>query len=195
MNLKTCTKCKKELPATLEFFYRNTGGKYGVTPRCKPCVNEDNTESLKKQIEKEPELVKALANARVKRHYYKNIEESQKRAREFAAKTRANPEKYEKIKARKRGGGAGITTEQLEEIFQSQGCVCACCGTDEPQGIVGSNGWNVDHCHTTGMVRFILCPSCNKGLGGFKDNPQVMRKAADLIESFYDSQQKATIKT
>ena len=48
--LKTCRKCLKEFPATLEFFYKNSGSKFGVTPRCKACVNQDNAASHAKDL-------------------------------------------------------------------------------------------------------------------------------------------------
>ena len=35
----------------------------------------------------------------------------------------------------------------------------------------------VDHNHKTGVVRGLLCGQCNKALGGFKDNIQIMKKA------------------
>ena len=36
-NTKTCTLCKRILPADLSHFYRQNGGKYGLAPRCKEC--------------------------------------------------------------------------------------------------------------------------------------------------------------
>ncbi|KKK76592.1 hypothetical protein LCGC14_2862090 [marine sediment metagenome] len=35
--MKTCTKCKQELPVTLEFFYAHKRGKYGLQSQCKQC--------------------------------------------------------------------------------------------------------------------------------------------------------------
>lgn len=72
--LKTCRKCLKEFPATLEFFYKNSGGKFGVTPRCKTCVNQDNAASHAKRLAANPEKIRAQATARSKKYYYSNLE-------------------------------------------------------------------------------------------------------------------------
>jgi hypothetical protein len=42
----------------------------------------------------------------------------------------------------------------------------------------------VDHCHSTGKVRKLLCHNCNRALGLFQDNPEVLRKAANYLEDF-----------
>lgn len=41
---------------------------------------------------------------------------------------------------------------------------------------------NIDHCHTTGRIRGVLCRMCNWGLGMFKDSKELMIKAAIYIE-------------
>lgn len=38
--LKRCTKCGEDKPATLEFFAKNPKGKMGLNPRCRVCTNE-----------------------------------------------------------------------------------------------------------------------------------------------------------
>ena len=168
---KTCRKCLKEFPATLEFFYKNAGGKYGVTPRCKSCVNKDNIASLQKR---DPSVVKQQAAARSKRHYHNDIEQGRKRARNSAAKARLDPEKKLIIQSRKRAGGAGLTPEQIESIRLAQGNLCAICAEPDPT--------DLDHCHKTGSIRWLLCKHCNRGLGAFRDSPEFMRKAADMLE-------------
>ena len=60
----------------------------------------------------------------------------------------------------------GITLEEYNAMLEAQGVVCAICKRD-------ANGWNlaVDHCHVTGRIRGLLCPSCNR-VCGFIDNPE-----------------------
>lgn len=181
--LKICTKCSGAFPSTLEFFYRHTASSSGLNARCKSCVNEDNRASEAKRKAKDPEKVRALNTARSKRHYHKDLDASRKKHRDYAASVREDPGRRAEINMRKRGGGAGLTVSQFQTLLAAQGGVCAICGTTSPKRKAGSTGWNLDHCHTSGIVRFILCGACNRGLGAFKDNPDLLRKAADILQS------------
>jgi hypothetical protein len=40
----------------------------------------------------------------------------------------------------------------------------------------------IDHCYETGLVRGLLHPMCNTGLGSFRDDPERLRRAADYLE-------------
>lgn len=73
--------------------------------------------------------------------------------------------------------GFGITEAEYEQMFKSQGGCCAICRTDTPTG----KGWCIDHCHDTGVVRGILCSSCNTGLGYFKDSEPIMLAAIEYL--------------
>lgn len=78
----------------------------------------------------------------------------------------------------------GINEEQWWEIFDKQGGCCAIC--EERETSRHSSGtvfrMSVDHCHTTGKIRGILCNNCNRAVGLLKDNAQLLRKAADYLE-------------
>lgn len=64
-----------------------------------------------------------------------------------------------------------LTPEQWESLFDEQGRACAICKTTECRT---QNGWNVDHCHSTGEVRGILCQHCNQLLGMAQDKTQIL---------------------
>lgn len=77
----------------------------------------------------------------------------------------------------------GLTGEQWFAMFKAQGECCAICRSTDRGG---PQDWATDHDHATGKVRGILCHRCNKALGLFKDNPDVMRQAALYIERSTD---------
>ncbi len=72
----------------------------------------------------------------------------------------------------------GLTIADYDRMVDEQKGVCAICHGHQPDG----RRLYVDHCHTTGIVRGLLCVSCNRGLGSFIDNPEALRRAALYLE-------------
>ena len=70
----------------------------------------------------------------------------------------------------------GIDQKEYENILEKQDFKCAICLKSK-----SSKNLDIDHCHTTGKVRGLLCRSCNMGLGYYKDNPELLEKAADYL--------------
>lgn len=70
----------------------------------------------------------------------------------------------------------GLTPADVRAMLEAQHGRCGICDESvTPEGI------NIDHCHSTGRIRAILCRSCNLGLGFFKDDPARMERAAEYI--------------
>ena len=74
----------------------------------------------------------------------------------------------------------GLSLEQYKEKLFSQDSKCAICRVELPES---GPLTHLDHCHTTGKLRAFLCTNCNRGLGHFQDSPELLRKAAEYIES------------
>jgi len=68
----------------------------------------------------------------------------------------------------------GITRQEYDEMYEAQNGNCFICGTHREV-------LDIDHDHESGQVRALLCGKCNRGLGMFKDNPSLIRKAASYL--------------
>jgi hypothetical protein len=71
----------------------------------------------------------------------------------------------------------GISVEDYERLLTAQGGVCAICSKSPGRKIL-----RVDHCHRSTRVRGLLCDNCNLALGLFKDDPALLRRAAEYLE-------------
>ncbi len=78
-----------------------------------------------------------------------------------------------KLKAR-----FGISMEEYSRLLELQEHKCLVCGDSE--SYMGHR-LAVDHDHTTGRIRGLLCKGCNIGLGNFKDDPELLRRAAEYL--------------
>lgn len=74
----------------------------------------------------------------------------------------------------------GIGLDEWYRMYEEQGGLCMVCREDG-----GVRRLHVDHCHTTGKVRGLLCGRCNIGIGYFLDDPARLRAAAEYMEKHY----------
>jgi len=122
-----------------------------------------------------------------KAHYHANIDTYKARAAKFGKseirkkylinnkeKTKTyNKERWLKVKDAKPHLKAiyGITLEEYSLMFEKQeGC---CSGCKKHRSTLKSD-LCVDHCHTTGKVRGLLCAKCNTALGMIEDNTNTL---------------------
>lgn len=68
----------------------------------------------------------------------------------------------------------GISENEFNIMLKYQKHKCAICKTLFPKI---RRKINVDHCHKTGIIRGLLCPSCNLLLGAAKDNPEILNNS------------------
>jgi Recombination endonuclease VII len=81
-----------------------------------------------------------------------------------------------RLKANRLKSLYGLTVEAFDALMQVQEGQCAVCRL-----AFGNARPHVDHDHETGRVRGLLCGPCNRGLGCFRDNPEVLVSAAAYL--------------
>lgn len=73
----------------------------------------------------------------------------------------------------------GITLQEYEDKLAAQNNECAICKIK-----LSNSGQltHLDHNHYTDKLRDFLCTNCNRGLGHFQDNQELLMKAAEYLE-------------
>lgn len=103
----------------------------------------------------------------------KNKEAAKLYRKDYAEKNKAKIVRSAKNNRLKRE--YGITLEDYEQMYQTQQGKCSICSKEEKI-------LNIDHCHSTGKIRELLCNQCNHGIGNFKDNTELLNKAIGYLE-------------
>ncbi len=145
---------KCETEKAFDLFPRNRRGKHGVGTYCLTCSAD-------------------MVRAR------RNTEEGAQAHRDASKRWRdTNVGRNKDNNARWR---YGIDPGTYDAMLLAQGGKCKICLTTEPGK--GLTRFPIDHCHTTKKVRGLLCEHCNKGLGHFRDDPDLMVRGADYLRS------------
>lgn len=77
----------------------------------------------------------------------------------------------------------GLTKHAYAAMVKDQGGRCAICRKEEVATRSGKvKRLAIDHCHTTGRIRGLLCESCNRALGQARDDPKILRSAVRYLE-------------
>lgn len=72
----------------------------------------------------------------------------------------------------------GVSIAQYEAMLTAQNGVCAVCG-----GVNDGMELCVDHDHSTGAVRGLLCTPCNRGIGYFRDTVAHLEAAVAYLKN------------
>ncbi len=143
--LKVCRVCHLELPIT-DFSVTNkvTGERRA---RCKPCES-----------------------ARVRAYYASNADYRARATANSAKQNATNPKTAEQSRKHNLKNLYGLTVAQYDDLLIAQGGKCALCPATDG-GRTGKDGkwqaghFNVDHDHSDGHVRGLLCHKCNVRIG------------------------------
>lgn len=178
MKLKICTKCSKTLQLDKYFEFRSDTKKY--RNHCKLCnkgykeLREDFVSRIKKLYNEgfkncvNCKSIKTLDEFGVdnntltgKSSYCKECKKNQytkEQLRDFRLKSEYNISQQDYLKMYDNVfGKCQICKNYHEKLF-------------------------IDHCHTTGKVRGLLCVSCNTAIGFLKDNINNLKQAIKYLE-------------
>ena len=157
--MKKCRKCGARKP--LEDFYKMKGMKDAYRNDCKACDLVAEHERYLRNPETEIARVKKRQQGNGERlnayrRDHRQLESTKRRGRSSHLKRKF-----------------GLTLDQYDELLVQQGGVCAIC-EDPPED---GKAFHIDHDHETGEVRGLLCLRCNNGLGQFKEDSDLLKKA------------------
>lgn len=80
----------------------------------------------------------------------------------------------------------GIDIDVYMSMLKKQNHCCAVCGTHET---VLSRKLAVDHNHTTGKIRGLLCHHCNTAIGLLKEDTSIFKDAVSYLEHHNSKEQ------
>lgn len=159
---KRCSKCKASKP--LDEFHRDRRSKDGHARLCKECANAKASQWVKDNPDRAKQSRKAWSR--------KNRDSVNQRAR---ARYKADPSRDLNAKRKYR---YGVSAEKFQQMCEEQHWCCAICGNPSSRHL------HVDHDHTTGTIRGLLCGPCNQGLGMFRDDPKRLRSALRYLAKY-----------
>ena len=162
---KQCCICEVEKPATEEYFHHRKGSIDGFRCDCKLCRVAKKKKDYNRETKKCSSCNKILPNNSEFFHRHRG-----KYARtRSVCKTCHKQKQYEAHVLKQ----YGITIQQFNDLVDKQHSKCAICGRVEK--LV------VDHNHETKTVRGLLCNNCNRGLGFFQDNVNILTTATKYL--------------
>jgi hypothetical protein len=101
----------------------------------------------------------------------------------------AEPTRRERYRSSRILNKFGLDKEMEKSLDRNDIRTCQICGSPEYSNRWGSRtqALGVDHCHTEGNIRGLLCDHCNTGLGKLGDNIEGLMKAVEYLkrEPFY----------
>lgn len=122
---------------------------------------------------------------RQKRWRERNPEKVKEKHKKYAEKNKERCKEYysnNKDKAFERylKNTYQMSVEEYETSLKNQSELCAICKSK----CVSGKKLAVDHNHDTGQIRGLLCCKCNRGLGNFNDNLDLLEQAVLYLKTY-----------
>lgn len=172
---KRCKCCNKDKDET-EFKTGFSGYKRKICIECmyKAAHTSQSRMCPKCKKEKKEESFRFVNTILYRRKICIECEQENKRLRWKIIGKR--PEERKKRRTYQLKHLYGLTQEEYESLVKMQNAKCAICGKDKSEPL------NVDHDHTTLIIRGLLCRECNRAIGFFGDDPKNLIKASEYLK-------------
>jgi hypothetical protein len=167
-----------------KFLERNRKPYSELTEEQKEKHREESKQYARDHIEENRERARQWS----KEHPYETLSEEQKQKRRQQSKQwkLKHPEEHAAQQAR------GYLRHRDQRRRRAPGGFCELCGREETAFARRATGeiraLQQDHCHSTDVLRGLLCLDCNRLLGAARDNPGLLRSAAAYIEKYQPTQ-------
>lgn len=146
----------------------------GLCVRCYQSVKAyKNGVSVKKSPEEMERLVSLMEDASRQKREMSDNRFADRLKRANRKRTVANGYHLKTIKWR-----YGLSEEAYLEMLQKQNNCCAICKSESML--------YVDHCHTTGKVRGLICPSCNTMVGFLETRGHLLPSIQEYLQNADD---------
>ena len=89
-----------------------------------------------------------------------------------------------KLVARNIKKRCGMTIDQYDAAYDAQGGKCRVCGTFRER--YKADRLVVDHCHTSGKFRALLCSNCNSAIGLLGESKERLHSAVQYLQDIED---------
>ena len=119
-------------------------------------------------------IIKQRAKDKAKEWYHGNKEKSKIYNKEWKRKNKKRRDELNKKSYLKQK--YGLTLDQYLTIKIQQNNKCAVC--------IQEKKLDIDHCHTTGRIRQLLCANCNRMLGMAKENITTLTNAINYLNKW-----------
>jgi hypothetical protein len=111
--------------------------------------------------------------------YYKSTTSPESR-KEMWEKQKDKPSVKQKSRDHHLKTMYGITQDEYNQMFEKQEGCCAICNKHQSEV---SRALSVDHNHSNGKVRGLLCHTCNSAIGKFYDNVSLLENAITYLKN------------
>ena len=99
-----------------------------------------------------------------------------------------NPDRAKELFNRGNKKRFGLTPEQYEVMVKSQNGVCAICQTQDILAIDHDHSCCPENLKSCGFcIRGLLCGKCNRAIGLFNENPEILRSALIYLEKYNET--------